>query len=131
MAAYGPHDGADAASAALEYGLRHWDRLATMDNPAGYLYRVGQTSARRSARRPLTLPVPSPSELPDFEPRLVPALDALSRLQRTCVVMVHGYGWGQTEVAELLDVSPSSVRTHLARALARLRDALEVGHDAD
>jgi DNA-directed RNA polymerase specialized sigma24 family protein len=40
--------------------------------------------------------------------------------------MVHAYGWGQTEVADLLDVSPSTVRTHLARALTRLQNALEV-----
>jgi DNA-directed RNA polymerase specialized sigma24 family protein len=48
-----------------------------------------------------------------------------------CVVMVHAYGWGQTETAELLDISPSTVRTHIARALDRLHQALEVSHHAD
>jgi DNA-directed RNA polymerase specialized sigma24 family protein len=43
---------------------------------------------------------------------------------------VHGYGWGATEVAELLEVNVSTVRSHVARALASLRDALEVSSDA-
>lgn len=131
VAAYGPEDGADAASEALSYGWRHWDRVGVMDNPAGYLYRVGQSAARRAVRRPRFLPAPAPADLPHFEPGLLPALESLSEQQRVCVVMIHGFGWGQTEVAELFDISPSSVRTHLARGLARLREALEVDSRAN
>jgi len=43
VAAYGPDVGADAAAEALAYGFEHWDELESMSNPAGYLYRVGQT----------------------------------------------------------------------------------------
>jgi DNA-directed RNA polymerase specialized sigma24 family protein len=42
------------------------------------------------------------------------------------VLLVHGYGWRQVEVAALLEVSPSTVADHLGRALARLREELEV-----
>jgi DNA-directed RNA polymerase specialized sigma24 family protein len=41
---------------------------------------------------------------------------------------VHAYGWKQQEVADLLGVEHATVRTHLARAMAKLRDALEVDH---
>ena len=44
------------------------------------------------------------------------------------VVLVHGYGWPQAEVAALLEVGPSTVHEHLNRALARLRADLE-DHD--
>lgn len=131
VAAYGPDRGVDAAAEALAYGWEHWARISTMANPAGYLYRVGQTAARRARRPHVFLPQPSSAEVPDFEPRLLPALESLSDAQRVCVVMVHAYGWGQTEVADLLDVSPSTVRTHLARALARLQQQLEVSGHAD
>ncbi len=131
VAAYGPDIGIDAAAEALAYGWEHWPRIAAMSNPSGYLYRVGQTAARRQIRRPRFLPAPRPDEIPDFEPRLLPALEALSDSQRVCVVMVHAYGWAQVEVGELLDVSPSTVRTHLGRALSRLQDALEVSRHAD
>jgi DNA-directed RNA polymerase specialized sigma24 family protein len=130
VAAYGPDVGLDAAAEALAYGWEHWDRVATMTNPSGYLYRVGQTAARRGRRTAPSLPAPLPTEVPDFEPGLVPALEQLSESQRVCVLMVHGYGWGATEIAELLEVNVSTVRSHVARALASLRVALEVSSDA-
>jgi RNA polymerase sigma factor (sigma-70 family) len=131
VAAYGPDLGLDVAAEALAHGWEHWSRIGAMDNPSGYLYRVGQTAARRAHRRHGFLPMPSSNDIHDFEPRLLPALEALTEAQRLCVVMVHAYGWGQTEVAELLDVSPSTVRTHIARALEHLQHALEVTHRAE
>jgi DNA-directed RNA polymerase specialized sigma24 family protein len=128
VAAFGFEVGAEATSEALAYGWEHWLRVGEMENPAGYLYRVGQTAARRARRPQGFLPQPPASELPAFEPGLLPALEALSELQRACVVMVHAYGWTQAEVAELLDVSPSTVRTHLSRGLTRLRQRFEVAH---
>ena len=130
VAAYGPDAGADAAADALAYGWEHWDRLSSMANPAGYLFRVGQTAAR-SARRPQGfMPSPPPAEAPEFEPRLAPALESLSDSQRTCVVLVHALGWTLTETAEMLGLDISTVRTHIRRGLTRLQDALEVVVDA-
>lgn len=117
----------DAASEALAYGWERWDRLATMENPAGYLYRVGQTAARRLVQRPVGFPAPPVAAIPDFEPGLLPALVALSEQQRVCVMLVHAFGWRIVDVAELLDISHSSARTHLLRGMQHLRDALEVG----
>lgn len=131
VAAYGPDGGIDASAEALAYGWEHWERVSTMKNPAGYLYRVGQTAAQRFRRRGPLMPAVEPSGSVDFEPGLLPALEDLSESQRVCVVMVHGYGWGQTEIAELLDISASTVRTHLTRGLTRLQHALEVSNHAD
>jgi RNA polymerase sigma factor (sigma-70 family) len=61
---------------------------------------------------------------------LVPALESLSESQRTCVLLVHAFGWSQAETAAMLGVDPSTVRTHLARGLTRLQHALEVVPDA-
>ncbi len=126
VAAYGPDVGADAAATALSYGWENWGRLSTMANPAGYLYRVGQTAARRAIPKQGLLPAPPPQELPNFEPGLLPALEGLSEPQRVAVVLVHAFGWTQADVAELLEISHSSVRTHIARALTKLQAALEV-----
>jgi len=131
VAAYGPEVGLEAAAEALAYGWEHWDRLSTMGNPSGYLYRVGQTEARRLHRPAPMLPSPAPAEIAEFDPDLLPALEALSESQRVCVVLIHAYGWGQTETAELLGISPSSVRTHLKRGLDRLHRSLEVNSNAD
>ena len=120
---------ADAAAEALAYAYEHWERVREMENPGGYLYRVGQ-SRTRPRRRPLTLPSPSEVELPDIEPGLVPALLDLPETQRTAVWLVHACGWRYAEVAEALDTSESMVGNHVSRALDTLRRRLEVCSDA-
>ena len=49
--------------------------------------------------------------------------------QRVAAVMVHALGWAQVDVAAVLEVDVSTLRTHLARALRKLRLALEVTSD--
>ncbi len=118
-------DGATEATAeALAYAWEHWDELQVLDNPVGYLYRVGQSRTRRP-RLPV-LPSPAEVGLPDVEPMLVPALRDLPDQQRTAVWLVHGCHWRQTEAAEAMGISPSAVSTHVARGLAALRTRLEV-----
>ncbi len=126
VAAYGPELGQEAAAEAEAYGWQHWDRLQNMDNPTGYLYRVGQSSIRPQMRPTGYLPAKPDDGLPDFEPGLAPALETLSELQRTSVVLVHALGWSLTDAAALLDVDMSTVRTHIQRGLEKLRSALKV-----
>lgn len=129
VAAYGPQVGLDAAAEALAYGWEHWDRVQTMANPAGYLYRVGQTAARKALRSGPIATTVEHASIPDVEPALIPALADLSESQRICVLLVVAFGWTRVETAELLGVDESTVRTHLRRGLARLRKALEVTTD--
>ena len=126
VAAYGPDIGRDAAAEAIAYGWEHWDRLRTMDNPIGYLYRVGRTSGSCWLRRPARLPEPPPQNPPWIEPALPAALNRLSRNQRTAVLLVKGYGLRYREVAELLGIGVSTVQKHVDRALQKLRNELEV-----
>ncbi|MGH9272166.1 MAG: RNA polymerase sigma factor [Ilumatobacteraceae bacterium] len=130
VAAYGPDVGADAAAEALAYGFEHWERLDSIENPVGYLYRVGQSTARRNRRPNAYLPAQPSAGLPDFEPRLAPALESLSELQRVSVVLVHALGWRQVDAAQVLGIDVSTLRTHIARAMAKLRTVLEVTLDA-
>jgi RNA polymerase sigma factor (sigma-70 family) len=67
--------------------------------------------------------------MPDFEPALAPALETLTEHQRVGVLLVHSFGWTLRETAELLDVDVSTLRTHIARAMTKLRAALEVSID--
>ena len=129
VSAYGSEAGLDAAAEAMAYGFEHWDRLSAMANPSGYLYRVGQTAARRARRIPPLLPAPPPATIPELDPGLVPALDELSEAQRTCVLLVHAFGVSIVETAELLEIDESTVRTHVRRAMKRLKTALEVESD--
>ncbi len=134
IAGFGTEFGADAAADALAYGWEHWDRVEQMDNPVGFLFRVGYNLAKRQrdrdGRRPL-FPAPEPMALPHVEPGLLAALSALTESQRIAVVLVHAYGWPLVEVADLLEVSHSTVRTHVARALEHLQNELEVHQRVD
>ncbi|MEM7288615.1 MAG: sigma-70 family RNA polymerase sigma factor [Actinomycetota bacterium] len=126
-ASLGSVDGADAAADALAYGWEHWDRVSGMENPRGYLYTVGRNLGRRRHQtvRPTLMPVDT-SATPWVEPGLPDALSRLSENQRVAVMLVHCFQWTLSEVGEFLDVSKSSVQTHLERGLDRLRNDLGV-----
>lgn len=128
VARYGPSTGRAVTVDALTYAWEHWDRLSQMANPVGYLFRVGQSASRRYAIDELPwreMPV-AIEGVSAFAPELFAALAALPEQQRVSVVLVHGLGWTHRDAAELLDVSRSTIQTHVERALASLREELEV-----
>lgn len=129
-AAYGPEVGAEATAEALAWAWEHWDRVQRMENPAGYLYRVGQSKARWYHRPRVLFPQVLPSEEGVVAPELPDALERLTKQQRVTVLLIHGLGYSEREVAALLGLSRWSVRTHAKRGLTRLRSALGVMVDA-
>jgi len=130
-AAYGPEVGREATADALMYAWEHWDRISSMDNAAGYLYRVGQTSSKRHRRiGPIAPPVTMGRQEPWVEPVLPRVLGEMPERQRVCVVLIHGMEWTQQEVADLLGVSRTTVERHLERGMKKLRAGLEVTTDA-
>ena len=126
-AALGFEAGKEAAAEALAYGWEHWDRVEAMGNPVGYLYTVGRSKGRKllSWARPVFPSIPE-DRTPWFEPGLPDALAALPQRERTGVLLLHGYGWHMTEVAETLGVSKSTVQTHAERGMRKLRRKLGV-----
>ena len=128
-ASFGIDRGREAAADALAYAWEHWDRVAAMANPAGYLYVVGRDRDRRRFRNRVTRPVfdvtPGRPE-PWCEPALAAHLAGLSDRERVAVLLVNGFDWSLAEVAEFLGVSKSTVQTHAERAMAKLRAGMGV-----
>jgi DNA-directed RNA polymerase specialized sigma24 family protein len=123
VARYGFEVGREAAADATAYACEHWPRLEAMDNRVGYLFRVGQSAARRQHRwqrhatlhhEPLT--VDSPVDLD-----LQRALTRLKPEQRIAVLLTYGFGCSHDEVATILGTSTSNVSNHVSRGLTRLR----------
>jgi DNA-directed RNA polymerase specialized sigma24 family protein len=129
IAAYGLDDGRDAAAEALSWAWEHWERVVVMEQPLSYLYRVGQSRSRRLRRPTPRFPSVPLDQATEIEPALPAALGSLSRPQRVAVLLVHGFDWSHAEVAALLGTRPSTVATHVARGLVRLRGILKVGVD--
>jgi DNA-directed RNA polymerase specialized sigma24 family protein len=127
VAGYGVEVGNDICADALAYCCEHWDRVRGLDNPAGYLYRVAQTAARRHRRwsRTPVLPAERRYDEEPTDPDLGAALGSLRRNQRMCVVLVHVYDWTYQQTADALDMPITSVRNHVHRGLAALRKILE------
>jgi hypothetical protein len=59
FAALGLDKGREATAEALAWAWEHWGRVKSMDNPTGYLFRVGQ-SRSRSPRTPAVFIRPAP-----------------------------------------------------------------------
>ena len=121
---FGTDDAADAAAEAMVYAFEHWETLREMENPAGYLFRVGRSRIR--SRKTPRLPTPTSVGVPEVEPRLVPALLALPESQRTAVWLVYACQWRYAEVAEAMDTSVSMVGNHVSRGIEALRRRLGV-----
>lgn len=119
-------DAPDAAAEALAYAWEHWSRVRELQNPLGFLFRVGQSRTRRRPR-PM-LPAPEAVGLPEVEPRLIAELQRLPETQQTAVWLVYACEWQYSEVAAALGTTRSMVGNHVSRGLRRLRRALEVAH---
>ena len=134
VAAYGPEIGREAAADALTWAWENWTKVEAMTNPGGYLYRVGQSRARRYRRQQRATPglgliaaqAPGVSSVGE-DVDLRRALGRLTTRQRTAVLLVHGHAYTLEETAQTLGCSISTLRNHLQRGLSRLRRELGVG----
>ena len=131
VARHGVDVGTDAAAEAIAWALEHPERVADIDNLAGYLYRVGQTAAGRYRRwwqRSVSLSETSTDQraVDDqvFDLDLFRAIEGLRHEQRVAVVMVHCWAYSCREVAAVLGTSESAVTNHVHRGLQRLRAEL-------
>lgn len=118
--------GRNAAAQALLYGLENWERVSAMENPAGYLFRVGQRWGRHRAPKHIQFTVMDSTQDPWFEPGLEAALQGLPVKQRVAVVLRHGSDMAYSDIAKLTNSPEATVRKNVERGLARLRRALEI-----
>ena len=106
VARYGVDVGGEAAADAFAFAWEHWPELREMDNPAGYLFRVGQSRSRpytRWLRREHTFPDYGPADGIDT-PELIDLFRGLRRLdtdQRTALVLVKSYGYSHRQVGRV------------------------------
>jgi RNA polymerase sigma-70 factor (ECF subfamily) len=79
--------------------------------------------------RDLASDTPSPEERLLWEEQVARLLDAVAELgprDREIIGLRYGSGMETTEIADVLGIREPAVRTRLWRALARLREVMEV-----
>jgi RNA polymerase sigma factor (sigma-70 family) len=128
VAANGVQLGNDVCADALAWAWEHRTRVLAMEHPVAYLFRVGQSSARRHRRWRREIQFPSEAKDDDTSASGSPVLDdALRRLnqrQRAVVMLVHAHGYSYAEVADTLGVSVAAVRNQLHRGMNLLREEM-------
>jgi RNA polymerase sigma-70 factor (ECF subfamily) len=132
----------DAAADAVQvaWGVA-WRRLGALRDPAAirpWLVAIAANESRQVLRRRRTRPILDLSEAMDSpsdgDPAdriatvdLARALRSLGPDDRTLLALRFAAGMDSTEIAAKLGLSPSGVRSRLARCIERLRT--DLGHD--
>jgi RNA polymerase sigma factor (sigma-70 family) len=121
------HDEHEAEDIAQDVIVKAIERWAEISNYAeAWVARVAVNAAissLRKTRRLVPLDSHDPGQALPFSDRVdvEAALDQLSDRQREVVVLRHLQDRSEGETAQILGISPGSVKRHLSRALDRLR----------
>lgn len=124
----------DLAQEAFTRVFERWDRVGTMEDPAGYLHRTAMNLFRnqyRRARRALGRAIGVGPEQDVFKPvedrdAAARALGALTPRQRAAVVLTEALGYSGEEAGRLLGIKASTVWALTHQARAALQGTVEV-----
>jgi len=125
----------DVVQEAFARAAMRWLTISQYDVPAAWVRRVSinlAISRRRKAMRLLgatrslsvvtkDMNAPGPEETQEVPLSLMSALSQLPIKYRAAIVLHHLADLDVAEVADILQISPNTVKTHLARGRARLR----------
>lgn len=120
----------DAVDEALTRACQHWSRVAVLQSPAGWVYRVALNLSRSRLRRlnrrlpGWALPVVISPEVHPPDPAIEQALGTLTIDQRSVVVCRLLLGWSEARTADVLGIRPGTVKSRLSRAIGHLQPAL-------
>jgi RNA polymerase sigma factor (sigma-70 family) len=120
----------DAVQETMELAWRSWEDLRDPSKRSAWLRQICVRRAIRSRRRLLPRLWLADSIDVHGQPAKDPDLDLdrcyrrLSRQQRAVMTLHYQYGYSLDECAALIGCQPGTARSHLARALASLREEL-------
>lgn len=130
------HRAEDIVQTAFGQVYSRWTRICAVDSPHGYVHRAVVNAAIDEQRRPwrreqatAVLPERGMTTEDGLTAELVSALGALPRRQRAVVVLRYVEDLDIEATAQLLGISPGTVKSQAARGLAALRGLLTNGAD--
>jgi RNA polymerase sigma factor (sigma-70 family) len=131
------HEAEDLVQEAFVETLSRHPEFQGLAEPAGYLHTVlfRAASRRRRSRVEVPLDLQARLEQPQADreaPAMVAqALRSLGPRQRACLALRYLFDLDDTEIALTLGCRPSTVRSQMARGLARARSLMEVRDEND
>ena len=110
--------------------LQKWPTVSDYERPEAWARKVAVRMAVRHVGRERSRPLrelraqPRPAEPTPPDPEVARAVAALAPMQRAAVALYYWEDRPVMEIAQLLQVSESTVKQHLYRARARLAETL-------
>ncbi len=136
-----PDIAADVLADAYAYAWAHWSRIAELENPTAYVYRVAERCGYRmesTKRLGSSVSIGFSVDEADAEwlrnqtvsdsygeGSVADLLQRLPHRQRGCVLLIHGYGWTYKQTAETLDLPLTTVTNEATRGMQKLRAAMK------
>lgn len=127
------HEAEDIGQEAFVRVLERWDRVGSMVDPVGYLYRVAMNVFRSRYRRTVVaarrvFANVGRDEISEVDERdsVVRMLAGLNGQQRAALVLTSLLGYSSDEAGGMLGMSGSTVRVLTTRARTTLRKRTEV-----
>ena len=120
----------DAADEAMARAYQRWAHVSQLDNPGGWVYRVGLnwslSALRRLQRRiPIWIATTASTPAPAVQdPAIDVALATLTVDQRAVVVCRLLLGLSEAQTADALGIRAGTVKSRLHRAIERLTPLL-------
>jgi RNA polymerase sigma-70 factor (ECF subfamily) len=113
--------------------FERWDRVSGMEDPTGYLYRTAFRAVNKRSKRAaralehLVRRRPEVDEYARADARvsLHTALGALTRRQRTAVILTELLDYSSEEAGAIMGIRPVTVRVLASQARAAMRSRLE------
>ena len=126
------HDSEELMQDAFLAIWERWERVRSLEDPVGYLYRTAMNAYRMRRRRAMLAARRvvrperrwDPFEEVDLQVEIRAALRSLSPRQRAVLVLTEWLGYTPTEASSLLGIRPSTVRALGTQARAALRSHL-------
>ena len=109
-----------------------WDRLDTIEDPIGYLFRVALNGVRMRARRarmatrkilPATAGARDPFDDVNLQEDVRRMLRGITPRQRTAIVLTEIFGYSSEQAARIMSIQPTTVRALASQGRAALRES--------
>jgi RNA polymerase sigma-70 factor (ECF subfamily) len=135
-------DAARADDLAQETFIRAWDRLGSLKNPAkfsSWVMKIAYTSFLQSHRKRASEqrlsealqqePSAQEIELDGAVVDLPKLLSVLSDDERTAMILCYAHDLSHSEVADITDWPLGTVKSHIARGKAKIRERFDLNHE--
>jgi RNA polymerase sigma factor (sigma-70 family) len=127
------HEADEVVQEAFFKVWERWDRVGSMADPTGYLFRTALNAHRSAYRRTVRAAKRTLSPPPSSDPfttvaerdEVLRALGAMTPRQRAAMVLTELHGYDTDEAAKAMGIRPGTVRVLVSKGRAALRATTE------